>query len=369
MKQLILLFAFLMASAACLQGQITDLPENPEPGECYVKCVTPSEYETKSKQVMIRPEYKILKVVPAEYEWKEEEVVVKEASFRYEITPPEYETVYVDYVEEEGYNKIRITPASFDNDTERIETSPRTVRYEYQTYEDCESDRPGDCQVICAVEYPAQYESVAKEVLANNASFNKSSIEGKSARYAKQVVKKEATYRKIEIPAETKTIRRRVLVKDETIEEEIVPAKYANVETRVLTKAGGITRYEKIDCEMLSYSLLPINYELNSARLTPESRNIIDEYLLKMMRDKPGIRVELAAHTDARGSDSYNMSLSERRAQSVVDYLVSKGISRSRLVPKGYGETRLKNKCANGVTCSEAEHAINRRTEFRVLPE
>ena len=73
------------------------------------------------------------------------------------------------------------------------------------------------------------------------------------------------------------------------------------------------------------------------------------------------------AHTDARGNDDYNMSLSQQRANSVVNYLVSKGISRSRLSAKGYGETRLKNRCANGVECSDGEHRTNRRTEFRVL--
>jgi outer membrane protein OmpA-like peptidoglycan-associated protein len=61
------------------------------------------------------------------------------------------------------------------------------------------------------------------------------------------------------------------------------------------------------------------------------------------------------------------MSLSQQRANSVVNYLVSKGISRSRLTAKGYGETRLVNKCANGVECTEGQHQQNRRTEFRVI--
>ena len=73
------------------------------------------------------------------------------------------------------------------------------------------------------------------------------------------------------------------------------------------------------------------------------------------------------SHTDSRGNDDYNMSLSQQRANSVVNYLVGKGISRSRLVAKGYGETRLVNRCANGVECSEADHKKNRRTEFRII--
>ena len=77
--------------------------------------------------------------------------------------------------------------------------------------------------------------------------------------------------------------------------------------------------------------------------------------------------VEIMSHTDSRGNDSFNQSLSQQRAQSVVNYLVANGISRSRLSARGYGETRLKNRCANGVDCSEAQHQQNRRTEFRVI--
>jgi len=86
-----------------------------------------------------------------------------------------------------------------------------------------------------------------------------------------------------------------------------------------------------------------------------------------LMRDKPGLRIELMSHTDSRGDDDYNMALSQQRAQSVVNYLVNKGIARNRLVAKGYGETRLKNRCSNGVNCTEEEHQQNRRTEFRII--
>ena len=85
------------------------------------------------------------------------------------------------------------------------------------------------------------------------------------------------------------------------------------------------------------------------------------------MKDKPNLRVEIMSHTDSRGNDDYNMSLSQQRAQSVVNYLVNKGISRDRLVAKGFGETRLKNKCSNGVSCSDDQHQENRRTEFRII--
>jgi peptidoglycan-associated lipoprotein len=85
------------------------------------------------------------------------------------------------------------------------------------------------------------------------------------------------------------------------------------------------------------------------------------------MQDNPNYIIELSSHTDARGSNGYNNRLSQRRAESVVRWLVSKGVERDRLVPRGYGESIATNKCVNNVPCSEREHQMNRRTEFRVL--
>ena len=78
------------------------------------------------------------------------------------------------------------------------------------------------------------------------------------------------------------------------------------------------------------------------------------------------IKVELGSHTDSRGSFKYNETLSQKRAESAVNYIVSKGISRDRITAKGYGEYRLLNECADGVDCSEEEHQLNRRTEITV---
>lgn len=85
------------------------------------------------------------------------------------------------------------------------------------------------------------------------------------------------------------------------------------------------------------------------------------------MRDNPTLTIELSSHTDSRGSDNYNRVLSERRAKSAVDYLVSRGIERDRMEAKGYGETQLLNECDNNVPCSKDAHQKNRRTEVKVL--
>ena len=89
--------------------------------------------------------------------------------------------------------------------------------------------------------------------------------------------------------------------------------------------------------------------------------------MVQFMKDNPNVKVELASHTDSRASDDYNKTLSQNRANAAVDYLVSKGISASRLKPIGYGETKLLNQCSNGLDCTEAQHQINRRTEMKVI--
>lgn len=116
----------------------------------------------------------------------------------------------------------------------------------------------------------------------------------------------------------------------------------------------------------LTFELENFYYDFDKYNIRPDAAVILDE-LVRILRDNPTLKIELSSHTDSRGSDEYNMLLSQRRAESAVDYLVSRGIARDRMVAKGYGETRLVNRCANGVGCSVEEHQANRRTEVTVL--
>jgi len=113
-------------------------------------------------------------------------------------------------------------------------------------------------------------------------------------------------------------------------------------------------------------TLKDILYDFDQTTLKPESKTSLDQ-LVELMRNTPNLRVAINSHTDSRGNDDYNQKLSQGRAQSVVDYLVANGIDTARLVAKGYGESKLLNRCGNGVECTEEEHAVNRRTEFEIL--
>lgn len=117
------------------------------------------------------------------------------------------------------------------------------------------------------------------------------------------------------------------------------------------------------------YSLDDINtiyFDLDKYYIRSDAAAELDKIVLTMKKC-PNIVIEARSHTDSRASNSYNETLSQNRAQATVDYIVSHGILANRISAKGYGETRLVNKCADGVSCTEEEHQQNRRTEFVIV--
>ncbi len=109
-----------------------------------------------------------------------------------------------------------------------------------------------------------------------------------------------------------------------------------------------------------------IYFDYNKATLRIESTEELEK-LAAFLLENANIKVELSAHTDSRGSAAQNKSLSQKRAQSCVDYLIKKGVLKENLLAKGYGEEKLVNGCKDGVECSEEEHQSNRRVEIKVL--
>ncbi|MCB0528734.1 MAG: OmpA family protein [Saprospiraceae bacterium] len=111
--------------------------------------------------------------------------------------------------------------------------------------------------------------------------------------------------------------------------------------------------------------LVHLYYDFDQVQVRSDSRQELDK-LAQTLRENPDLQVEISSHTDSRGSDDYNLDLSQRRADAVVEWLAQHGITRDRLTGKGYGETHPVNHCTNGVHCSESEYQMNRRTEFRI---
>lgn len=111
----------------------------------------------------------------------------------------------------------------------------------------------------------------------------------------------------------------------------------------------------------------PIYFAYNKWDIGPEAEAELQKVLFAMEKF-PNLKIKIESHTDARGTDSYNLKLSDERAKSTMQYLISKGISPDRIESAiGYGETRPKNKCVNGVKCSEEEHYVNRRSDFIII--
>lgn len=113
------------------------------------------------------------------------------------------------------------------------------------------------------------------------------------------------------------------------------------------------------------FKLKNIFYDLNKSTLRPESMASLDKLADFIIKNE--LKIELSAHTDSRGSSAYNQRLSQARAQSCVDYLLTQGVKSPQIRAHGYGETQLVNHCKNGVKCSEEEHQENRRTEVKIL--
>ncbi|WP_423147294.1 OmpA family protein [Rubrolithibacter danxiaensis] len=109
-----------------------------------------------------------------------------------------------------------------------------------------------------------------------------------------------------------------------------------------------------------------IYYDFNKWNIRPDAKPELNK-VVSFLSTMPDVNIELRSHTDSRGTAVYNKKLSQKRAQSAVDYLVNQGVGSKRLSAVGLGETEILNRCADGVKCTEKEHQANRRTEFKVV--
>jgi outer membrane protein OmpA-like peptidoglycan-associated protein len=147
------------------------------------------------------------------------------------------------------------------------------------------------------------------------------------------------------------------IAKDSVIKMEIRLNKTENAQQYVLNNCDSLKRV---------FAVQNVYYDLDRSEIRPDARPALDE-LAVLMRKYPEISVITSSHCDSRASESYNRALSIRRAESSKSYLISRGISSSRVKVEYYGKTRLVNRCYDGVPCSEADQQLNRRTEFDVI--
>lgn len=152
-----------------------------------------------------------------------------------------------------------------------------------------------------------------------------------------------------------------IIVSSPDLLEDIYYLDLTNLESRMDQH-----KIFSLHCLKCSFEVEDIFFAYNKADLNPQSYEKLDQMVTIMLKH-PEIKVELSAHTDARGRNAYNKNLSQKRAESAVKYLVDHGIPAVQFTAIGYGEDKIRNKCTNGVACTEEEHENNRRIEFKVL--
>ncbi|HKL02331.1 MAG TPA: OmpA family protein, partial [Cryomorphaceae bacterium] len=132
-----------------------------------------------------------------------------------------------------------------------------------------------------------------------------------------------------------------------------------------------ITNEENINVKISQrevFNLPTIYYGVDEYALSKSGKEKMRN-LLDLLKNNPGVSIELSGHTDARGDAAYNLRLSQKRIDAVMDFLEASGINRTRFRGSGYGEKQLLNHCTDGTTCTEKEHAVNRRTEIRIFQD
>ncbi|MFH1937866.1 MAG: OmpA family protein, partial [Bacteroidota bacterium] len=139
--------------------------------------------------------------------------------------------------------------------------------------------------------------------------------------------------------------------------------------TDTISQMANLTAPRDLLLDRLSHDrtfvLENIYYDLDKWYIRPDAQPSLDKLVL-LMKENP-VNIELGSHTDSRATETYNNELSQKRAESVVRYMVLQGINPLRITARGYGETQPVNECRDGVFCTEEQHQLNRRTEFKVI--
>jgi len=159
---------------------------------------------------------------------------------------------------------------------------------------------------------------------------------------------------------------------DVKIEKNGFLTKTANY-SKTLAVPGQYNIHEEIDMNLLKIevgsnlgallNINPIYFDYDKSLITPKASIELDK-IEKVLNDNPTMEIELGSHTDSRGSAEYNIKLSDRRAKASAEYIKNRITNPDRIYGKGYGATQLLNKC---VKCTEDEHQMNRRTEFKIV--
>lgn len=179
--------------------------------------------------------------------------------------------------------------------------------------------------------------------------------------------KEDGTY-KVEVPCGSKIKVEASKPEHTKADKELETNRKPNIETKNIDFE--LSNYEdliKKEDNVEKVDIQPIFFDFNKSDITDQAAVELDK-VVYVMKNFPAIVIKIESHTDSRGKDEYNLKLSQERAKSTYDYIVARGIAPTRIESvKGYGETRLRNRCKNGVQCTDEEHFQNRRSDFIIV--
>lgn len=171
----------------------------------------------------------------------------------------------------------------------------------------------------------------------------------------------------VALPKKTKDATLPIVDSDKSSKK---PKKTTPIENQskinTITPTADASKVKPEEKEKQTFVLRNIYYDFDKSNIRPDASKTLDS-LVVILKQNPKMTIELASHTDSRGKDRYNDNLSNHRTSSAVEYLVEKGVPKSRLKTSFYGEKILTNECKDAFPCPEDKHQMNRRTEIRVL--
>ena len=214
-------------------------------------------------------------------------------------------------------------------------------------------------KVIAAKKAAEEKAVAAKKVIADKKAAEEKAIAAKKVIAAKKAAEEKAVAAKKVIAAKKAAEEKAVAVVEKTIVEETPKPKQKNV---LKKKPRYITAYEL--CQFQFDNLNSVYFDFKKSYVNAKIANEVDK-LIRIMKRCPNIVAIVSSHTDSRSSAAFNIKLSQRRSDAIVNYILrNSNLTTRRVKSVGYGETKLRNKCTDGVWCSEAEHKVNRRTQF-----
>jgi outer membrane protein OmpA-like peptidoglycan-associated protein len=209
------------------------------------------------------------------------------------------------------------------------------------------------------------------KVFGDSGSSSKSVLSGANVKIYQFIGGKESLFK--ELITDAKGEFNIDLPKEQSYRIVASKGGYLNASSNTSTKGSSPNCSKSISLSIkekrknVAFKIENILYDFNSAQLRSESIPNLD-VLLKLLNDNPSIIIELGSHTDSKGKDAYNQTLSQKRAQSVVDWLIGRGVTGNRLVAKGYGESLplVSNTNPDG-SDNPDNRQLNRRTEFKII--